>query len=86
MCKIDPNDRLLTTAVGFDRCGISKTTGYREIKAGRFPQPVPIGQRRVGFLESEINAWIENRLRLRDEGFGAEARRESAIRAVGGRQ
>jgi len=56
---------------------------YRLINAGEFPKPVPIGRHRVGFLETEVDAWIEERSRLRDEG--AEMRRQRARRAVGGR-
>lgn len=75
-------DRLLPTAVVLDRVCMSKTQLYRLINSGEFPKPIPISRNRVAFLESEVNAWIENRLRLRDEGHGVEARRERAIRAV----
>jgi prophage regulatory protein len=78
------SDRLIPTVVVLDRICMSKTQMYRLINAGEFPRPLPIGRHRVGFLESEINAWIEARLRLRDEGVGAEMRRARAIRAVGG--
>jgi prophage regulatory protein len=57
---------------------------YRLIAAGVFPKPVPIGRHRVGFLETEVDAWIEERSRLRDEGV--DQRRQRAIRAVGGRR
>ena len=77
--------RLLPTAVVLDRVCMSKTQLYRLINAGEFPKPVPVGRQRIGFVESEVAAWIDGRLRLRDEGVGAEARRERAIRAVGGR-
>jgi prophage regulatory protein len=79
-----PQDRLLPTAVVLDRVCMSKTSLYRMINSGEFPKPVPVGRNRVGFLESEVNAWIESRLRLRDEGAGADIRRQRAIRAVGG--
>lgn len=39
---------------------ISRTTCWRMRRDDEtFPKPVPIGQRRVGWRESEINAWIE---------------------------
>ncbi len=34
----------------------SKATLYREIKAGRFAQPIEISARRVGFFQDEIAA------------------------------
>ena len=84
MRKIDQSDRFLSPVVVRDRTGKSNTTLYRMINAGEFPKPVPIGKHRVAYLESEVNAWMESRLRLRDEGFGAETRRQRAIHAVGG--
>ena len=77
--------RLLPTSVVLDRICMSKTQLYRLINAGEFPKPVPVGRQRIAFLETEVTAWIEARMRMRDEGVGAIARRERAIRAVGGR-
>ena len=68
------------------RVCLSKSQLHRLIKDGEFPRQVPIGRQRVAFLESEVNAWIESRLRLREEGHGVEMRRQRAIRAVGGRR
>lgn len=78
--------RLLTLDEVLDRVCLGKTQVYRLIHAGEFPKQVPIGRQRVAFLESEVLAWIESRLSLREEGAGAETRRERAIRAVGGRR
>jgi prophage regulatory protein len=78
--------RLLHTNVVLDRVALSKTQLYRLIKAGEFPKPVPIGTQRVAFLESEVADWIERRVRAREAGVGAAARRERAIRAVGARR
>lgn len=41
--------------------GLSKRTIYREMKEGRFPRPVQLSIRRVGWRESELNAWVEAR-------------------------
>jgi prophage regulatory protein len=79
-------ERLLPVNVVLDRVCLSKTQLYRLVNLGDFPRPVPIGRQRVGFLESEVNAWIDSRLRLRDDALGAERRRARAIRAVGGRR
>jgi prophage regulatory protein len=79
-------ERLLPVNVVLDRVCLSKTQMYRLINLGEFPRPVPIGRQRVGFLESEVNAWIESRLRLRDDTLGTEKRRARALHAVGGRR
>lgn len=77
--------RLLPTAVVLDRVCMSKTQLYRLINAGEFPKSVPIGRHRVGFVEAEVNAWLEARIQMRTDGVGTEARRQRAIHAVGGR-
>ena len=78
--------RLLPMAVVLDRVCMSKTQLYRLIKSGEFPKPVPVGRHRIGFVETEIDDWANSRIALRDAGVGAESRRESALRAVGGRK
>lgn len=42
-----------------------------DVKAGRFPAPVRIGPRAIGWRASEIEAWIENLERV--EGSSEEA-------------
>lgn len=78
--------RLLPTAVVLDRISMSKPTMYRLINAGEFPKPVPVGRQRVAFIESEVQAWIDERVGRRDAGIGVAERHKRAVRAVGGRQ
>ncbi len=44
--------------------GLSRSAIYERIVAlsPRFPQPVNIGPRAIGFLESEIQTWIQERV------------------------
>ncbi|MEO8417164.1 MAG: AlpA family transcriptional regulator [Methylophilaceae bacterium] len=42
--------------------GLSKATIYKMIKAGQFPAQKQLGARSVGWLESDIQAWIDSRL------------------------
>lgn len=42
------------------RTGFGKTWIYELIKAGRFPSQVKIGDRAIAFIESEVDAWIDN--------------------------
>ena len=44
------------------RVRLSKATIYKMIKAGLFPAPKPLGARSVGWLESDIQAWIDSRI------------------------
>ena len=54
-----------------DKVNVSRSTMYSMIKEGKFPRPIKLGPRSVGWLESEIDAWLEGRIQQRD----AEANR-----------
>ena len=41
--------------------GLSRRTIYREINAGRFPRPVQLSARRVGWRDTELQVWLETR-------------------------
>jgi prophage regulatory protein len=43
------------------RTGLSRSSIYNFIKAGRFPQSVLLGARAVGWLDHEVDAWLESR-------------------------
>ncbi len=47
------------------RTGFSRTSIYRLIKEAGFPQPIALGGQAVGWVEAEIDAWIEDRMRER---------------------
>ena len=44
------------------RTGFAKSTLYAQIKAGNFPKPVKIGDRAVGWVESEVAEWQRQRI------------------------
>lgn len=46
------------------RTGYSQSSIYRKVKEGTFPKPIPLGARAVGWLESDVNAWIERQVEL----------------------
>src|SRR4051812_46728712 len=39
-------------------CGLSRSTLYREIAAKNFPAPVRLSKNAVGFLASQVFAWV----------------------------
>jgi prophage regulatory protein len=45
------------------RVKLSKVTIYRKVKAGTFPAQYELSANRVGWKESEIDAWCESRVR-----------------------
>jgi prophage regulatory protein len=51
--------------------GLQRTTIYTLIKAGKFPKPIPLGERNKGWLESELIAWQQSLIAKRNgEGGG----------------
>jgi len=40
------------------RTGLSRSTIYLKISDGKFPLPISLGERAVGWLESDIDAWL----------------------------
>ena len=44
-----------------EQVSLCRATIYKMIGRGEFPQPVQIGQRSVGWLTEEINAWLKSR-------------------------
>jgi prophage regulatory protein len=44
------------------RTGLSRSTIYLKISEGTFPKPVSLGARAVGWVESEIEAWLSRQI------------------------
>ncbi len=44
-----------------DATGLSRSTIYAAVRNKRFPRPVKLGVRAVGWRASEISDWIESR-------------------------
>ncbi|OOR98865.1 DNA-binding protein [Haemophilus paracuniculus] len=49
------------------RTGLSQRTIYRRMKEGDFPQNINIGGNVVVWLESEINQWIAEKIKQRNQ-------------------
>ena len=50
------------------KTGHSTSTIYEKMAAGVFPRPIKLGARAVGWLEEEIESYIERRIAERDQG------------------
>lgn len=46
-----------------ERVSISTSQVYRLARDGRFPQPVKITENRSGWLETEVDQWIDECIR-----------------------
>ncbi|MBV1917043.1 MAG: AlpA family transcriptional regulator [Sphingomonadaceae bacterium] len=47
-----------------NRTGLPRSTVYEKVKRGAFPSPISLGSRSVGWLESDIDDWIEARIEM----------------------
>ncbi len=45
-----------------ERTGLSRSTLYLLISRTEFPSQVQLGTRSVGWVESEVQAWLEGRI------------------------
>ena len=49
-----------------DCTGLGRSTIYKYISEGSFPNSVSLGDRAVGWVESEVMSWIMARIEARD--------------------
>jgi prophage regulatory protein len=49
-----------------NKTGLGRSSIYLKIKLGEFPAPVSLGARSVAWVESEVSAWVANRISERD--------------------
>jgi prophage regulatory protein len=42
--------------------GLSRSTIYLRMAEGTFPKPVSLGGRAVGWLEAEVQEWVQRRI------------------------
>ena len=45
-----------------NRTGLSKSSIYKKMEEFDFPQSIALGARAVGWLEEEIEQWIQSRI------------------------
>jgi prophage regulatory protein len=44
------------------RTGLSRSTIYLRVSQGTFPRPVRLGGRAVGWLEAEVQDWLQRQI------------------------
>lgn len=50
--------------------GLARSTVYKYVADGSFPKPVSLGDRAVGWVESEVQDWVLARIEERDQATG----------------
>lgn len=57
------HSRILKAREVAERVSISTSQVYRLARDGRFPKPVKITENRSGWLETEVDQWIDECIR-----------------------
>lgn len=50
------------------RTGLSRSTIYLRISEGRFPKPISLGDRAVGWVEADIEDWLHQQIEASRKG------------------
>jgi prophage regulatory protein len=50
--------KILRLPIVLDRTGLSRSTVYLRVSEGKFPRPVSLGAKAVGWIETEVEEWI----------------------------
>ena len=62
----NPPHRVLRIAAVMEKTGLRKDSVYRGGRENWFPRPIKINERASGWIEAEVDAFIERRMKLRD--------------------
>ena len=65
--------RILRKHEVIHRVGLSRMSIWRREKAGRFPQRVKLGPNSVGWVEAEIDAYLEEIVAARETSEEAQS-------------
>ena len=66
--------RIIRLKEVIDSTGLARSTIYKHIGEGTFPKPVSLGDRCVGWVDSEVHDWILARIQERDLADGSALR------------
>ncbi|OAN88970.1 hypothetical protein A8B84_10350 [Marinobacter sp. EhC06] len=64
-------ERILRRPEVISMVGLRTTKLYELIAEGRFPKPIKLSVRSVGWLESEVQAWIKEQAEKREADSNA---------------
>lgn len=66
--------RIIRLKEVIDSTGLARSTIYKYIGEGAFPKPVSLGDRSVGWVDTEVHDWILARIEERDLAEGTAVR------------
>jgi prophage regulatory protein len=56
----DATDRILRIKTVLELTGLSRSTLYRKVQRGEFPQQIKLSERCAGWRQSSVHAWMRN--------------------------
>ena len=56
------SNKMLRLRAVQDWTGLSRSTIYAMMQRGEFPKNITLGARAVGWLDADIQAWIDSRI------------------------
>lgn len=62
--------KLISKRITADRVSLHPASVMRKVRKGVFPRPVHVRVSRIAFVESEVDAWIADRVAERDADLG----------------
>ncbi len=58
------NFKILRLPKVMNMTGLSRSTIYLKLSNDNFPRPIPLGTRAVGWVEKDVNDWIEKQINI----------------------
>lgn len=74
--------RILRKKEVLAKTGLGPSRLYELVAEGTFPRQVRLGLKSVGWIESEVDGWIDERVRIRDSAPAKRKRRIGATAAA----
>lgn len=71
--KLPTSESILRLPQVKERVGLSRSTIYARIAEGIFPGPINLGGNSVGWIDSEVSAWIAERIAASRPGLNSLA-------------
>lgn len=56
--------KILKLPTVIEKTGCGRASIYRKIAEGGFPTPIKLGERSVGWIESEVDDWLDKQIEL----------------------
>ncbi len=74
--EMEKAERVLRKPEVFNKVSLSDPTIYRLEQLGKFPGRIKLGGKAVGWLESEVDEWLQKKADAREKPSGSENKME----------